>query len=238
MPVSRIAAATDESNTLELQQWNSMWDHLFSMITQIIEVPECELAVESPVQRRAALVDLVGKLCEVASQPVDPDAFHRLQAKYQKCKSSFRALKSENQAILEEVEKQRVLAETHLAATPAEGEPRLVSTVLELETLLKAQLSMDAEFLPLDARQSSIRTRIRIDNDSDLMDRSPRGRVSRDSAPTSSDRRAGDAAGRGAGKPSNMDKLIALTGRLHQDYLTLGTLSLDKGVSPKRPGFS
>jgi hypothetical protein len=137
----------DESAELELQQWNSMWTHLISMVTQVIETPTPIGSPSSPNEKRAILVDLVGKLCEAASQPVDSEDYRKLKEKYRKSKASLRSLRTQTQNLLHEVEQSKAVLESRLAEVSAKEETRLFAQVRSLEALLKRQFEKQEEFL-------------------------------------------------------------------------------------------
>jgi hypothetical protein len=139
--------ATDPSAELELQQWNSMWDHLVSMVTQVIQVNSPIHEISTSDEKRAVLVDLIGKLCEAASQPIDVDRFRRLNEKYHKCKDSLRLLKSQSQRLLEEVERNKLIIEDRLLKSAESEESHLVTKVKELEHAFQRQIEAQSEFL-------------------------------------------------------------------------------------------
>jgi hypothetical protein len=137
--------AADESADLEIQQWNLMWTHLISMTTQVIEYGE--ITAKSGSEKRTVLVDIIGKLCEVASAPKKSDALETLEKKYQRSKHALRKLKAQGEALLEEVERNRAVLETHLSEFSVRDETKLADQIRQLQTLLKKQLVSQTEFL-------------------------------------------------------------------------------------------
>jgi hypothetical protein len=137
--------AADETADLEIQQWNLMWTHLISMTTQVIEYGE--ISAKSGSEKRTVLVDIVGKLCEAASAPKNTEAFATLQKKYQRSKQALRKLKAQGEALLQEVERNKAILETHLSEFSVRDETKLAHQIRQLQTLLKKQLVSQTEFL-------------------------------------------------------------------------------------------
>jgi hypothetical protein len=144
---SPLSHVEDRSVELELQQWNSMWQHLVSMVTQVLEVNSPIHEISSPAEKRALLVNLIGQLCQAASQPIDPARFQRLNAKYHKCRDSLRLLKSQSQTLLHEVEKNKLILEDRLAKPMESAETQLVARLKELEDAFQKQFAAQNDFL-------------------------------------------------------------------------------------------
>jgi hypothetical protein len=143
--------AADENADLEIQQWGLMWTHLISMITQVIEYRE--ITAKSGIEKRAVLVDIIGKLCQAASAPKETEAHARLQKKYVRTKQALKKLKAQGEMLLQEVERHKQVLEAQLNEFSARDERKLASQIRQLHGLLKQQLASQAEFLRHDAGQ-------------------------------------------------------------------------------------
>lgn len=135
----------DKNAELEVQQWELVWTHVISMITQVIDCHD--VTAETGLDKRAILIDLVSKLCESATQPKQNEEYANLKRKYEKCKASLKKLKAQSQTLLSEVQKNKSILETHLTEFQSKEQDALSSQIKQLEDLLKQQLEKQTEFL-------------------------------------------------------------------------------------------
>lgn len=137
--------AVDKSSELELQQWDLVWTHLVSMITQVIDYPN--VRAESGDQKRNVLMALVGKLCEEVSQPRQNEELAKMKRKYAKCKQSLKKLKAQGEQLLQDVARNKQILEGHIQGTKSKEQDALSTQIRQLEDLLKQQIERQAEFL-------------------------------------------------------------------------------------------
>ena len=137
--------AVDKSSELELQQWDLVWTHLVSMITQVIDYPN--VRAESGDQKRNVLMALVGKLCEEVSQPRQNEELAKMKRKYAKCKQSLKKLKAQGEQLLQDVARNKQILEGHIQGTKSKEQDALSTQIRQLEDLLKQQIERQTEFL-------------------------------------------------------------------------------------------
>jgi hypothetical protein len=131
----------DDDAGREVEQWKATWAHVVSAIRQVIECPRVRAASGS--ERRAALVDLVGRLCDVASRPREEGLRH----KYRRCKRELRRLREQSEALLRQAEGNKQGAESRRDETAKWDEGDLAKQIRGLEKLLREQLDAQTEFL-------------------------------------------------------------------------------------------
>ena len=135
----------DRSSELELQQWDLVWTHLISMITQVIDYPN--VRAETGDQKRNTLMALVGKLCEEVSQPRENEEFAKLKRKYAKVKDALRKLKDQGEQLLQDVSRNKKILEGHIKGSKSKEKDALALQIRQLQDLLKQQIERQTEFL-------------------------------------------------------------------------------------------
>ncbi|KAH0787466.1 hypothetical protein GPJ56_008661 [Histomonas meleagridis] len=106
------------------------------MIGQV--VPVSNIRFKTGSDKRAILVDLVSKLCDLAITPKQTKEYMRLKEKYQNCKLEIKELQEKNQQISQEID-----------ALPKENtnDPELERKVQKLSQLIKRQIHTQTKLI-------------------------------------------------------------------------------------------
>ena len=150
----------DESAEIEVQQWNTMWTHLVSMISQVIDINQCLAGRAMPKtgnEKRAILVDLVSRLCELKGPSKTDEDFKKLQRKYQKTKQLMEKLRNQGNTMMQEVQKNKEMITQHLSDFGKSEDNELNAKIRELEELLRIQVEKQTQLLAYDLRRHNKR---------------------------------------------------------------------------------
>lgn len=123
----------DERAEREVQLWTEMWTHIVSMISNVI--PVSNTVSHTGNERRAILVDLISRLCQLAKDP-SSGQYSSLLKKYTKVKEKLKYYQSQQSKLIEEVNKYKNLLDQKNNADTENDEAVLSQKIKTLETLL------------------------------------------------------------------------------------------------------
>lgn len=148
----------DENAENELQQWENMWTHIVSMISQVLPNQQANLhSAKTGNEKRIILADLVSKLCENRMNPQLNEEYTKLKKKYEKSKNSFKKLKEQGDALMLEVQRNKELLNQHIDKfTINNDENSLSQKVKELEKMLRKQVKRQSRLLSLDVKSKQV----------------------------------------------------------------------------------
>ncbi|OHT08188.1 hypothetical protein TRFO_23322 [Tritrichomonas foetus] len=146
----------DENAEIEIQQWNIMWNHLISMISNIVPVNPKATFVKTGNERRAILVDLISKLCENGGiNPKLNEDYNKLQKKYSKSKKLLQKLRAQGEYLMDEVRINKELLNKHLNDFSTAEDSQLSEKIRQLEELLRRQVERQTELLSIDLQEQA-----------------------------------------------------------------------------------
>ena len=123
----------DERAEREVQLWTEMWTHIVSMISNIIPYSRAEPRTAN--ERRAILVDLISRLCQLANDNTNTQ-YSALLKKYQKTKEKLKYFQKQNSKLASEVTNyKQLLDQKHITETEND-EAVLSQKIKTLEGLL------------------------------------------------------------------------------------------------------
>ena len=123
----------DEKAEREIQLWTEMWTHIVSMISNVIPISTIE--PHSGNERRAILVDLISRLCQLAKDPSN-DQYSNLLKKYTKIKEKLKYSQQQQSKMTDEINKYKQLLDQKNNAETINDETVLSQKIKTLEGLL------------------------------------------------------------------------------------------------------
>jgi hypothetical protein len=154
-------ATTDSSTALELQQWQQMWAHLVSMISDV--VPTEPITAQSWTEKRLALVESVAQLIKLSRSG-----------------RRARGMRPECRHMAQEVQHNRAKLESEFQDVKEARVRRIAERVEDIRATVSAQLSDQRRLLQKlkedDAHRQEILRKVTVtDVQRPAQDRHPRG---------------------------------------------------------------
>lgn len=141
-PDGKSGQISQGQDSIELQQWNSMWTRLITMITRYVPYPSAPSRSDS--EKRAILIDLVSKLCD---QVTNQNEFEILKKKYSKAKKNLHILNSKYSELVQTVHvNSKILNERINKVNTAESD-KFAQKLDELGDIIAQQLKQEEQLI-------------------------------------------------------------------------------------------
>ena len=139
------------SLSIEIQQWDQMWNRCVGMATQVLLLPQVPSTTGD--QKRAVLTDIVSKLCDRIKHPEQIDSFKALKKKYSKSKKNLYNLNQRCMQLMDMVHKNAKVLEDYIQQANTNEKDNFSEKLEELGEILAAQLKQEEALI----RESNVR---------------------------------------------------------------------------------